>query len=66
MDVDPRILIAIGDVFLNLSAGWFGLVFITPAAYTRSLQENLIYIIGNTLLGIIALGIGYKLRIIGA
>lgn len=65
MNIDPRMLIAVGDVFLNLSAGWFGLAFITPIAKQRTLQQNLQFIIYNILFGVVALAIGYKFRTIG-
>ena len=65
MDIQPGIFVAIGDVFLNLSAAWFGLAFITPLAHTRTLPENIQYVAYNIIMGVAALAIGYKFRILG-
>ncbi|HLD26119.1 MAG TPA: hypothetical protein VJC05_03700 [Candidatus Andersenbacteria bacterium] len=64
MTIDPAFVVAVGDVLLNLSAGWFGAAVIIPGTYPRSQQENLVYIGINISLGLAALALGYKLRII--
>lgn len=64
MSLDPAFLVAIGDVFLNLSAGWFGAAVIFPATQPRSPRENFFYVFSNLLFGAIALAIGYRLRIL--
>lgn len=64
MELDPRLLIALGDVFLNLSAGWFGTAIILPWTQPRGQQANAVYVVANLLLGITALAIGYRLRIL--
>lgn len=65
MILDPALLVAIGDVFLNLSAGWFGAAVIVPTTHSRSRQENIYYIGMNLAFGIGALVFGYRIRILG-
>ncbi len=65
MVMDHAFLTAVGDVFLNLSAGWFGAAVIFPGTYPRSRQENIIYVLANLSFGSGALVIGYQLRILG-
>jgi hypothetical protein len=62
--MNPLFLVALGDVFLNLAAGWFGAAVIIPGTHARSPRMNLVYIGMNILFGIIALVIGYQLRIV--
>lgn len=62
MELDIRIFAAIGDVFLNLSAGWFGAAFIVPKTFERSPKEDVLYVGMNIVLGITALAIGFKFR----
>lgn len=64
MVIDPRIFVAVGDVLLNLSAAWFGAVFILPSTYSRSFKTNSWYVLTNILFGIVALVIGYEFRIL--
>lgn len=65
MTLDPALLTAIGDVFLNLSAGWFGAAVIIPGTGERDPKVNAIYIVLNIGFGLAALAFGYRLRIIG-
>lgn len=66
MTVDPIFLAAIGDVFLNLAAGWFGATIIIPGTYPRGERAEIIFIIANVLAGVASLARGYQLRILGA
>jgi len=66
MELDPRLLIALGDVFLNLSAGWFGVAILLPWTKPRNQQANVVYVIANFVYGVVALAIGYQFRILGA
>lgn len=59
MNIDPALFMAIGDVFLNLAAGWFGAAIIIPGTYPRSTPTNILYVAANILFGMIALAIGY-------
>lgn len=65
MTIDPALLVAVGDVFLNLSAGWFGAAIIVPAAYPQESQVSKVYLITNLFCGTVALAIGYQFRILG-
>jgi hypothetical protein len=65
MTLDPALLAAIGDIFLNLSAGWFGAAIIIPGSYPRSKQQNFLFVAMNLAFGVTALAIGYQLRILG-
>ena len=64
MMIDPSLITALGDVFINLSAGWFGAAVIVPGTHPRSRQANMVYISMNLTLGIASLALGYKLRIL--
>ncbi len=63
--IDLRIFVAIGDVLLNMSAAWFGAAFIIPNTYNRTTRDNLSFVTINIILGIMALAVGYKFRILG-
>lgn len=65
MVIDPALLAAVGDVFLNLSAGWFGAAIIIRSGYPRGSQASIVYFLSNILFGTVALAIGYQLRILG-
>ncbi|OGY31209.1 MAG: hypothetical protein A3C02_04815 [Candidatus Andersenbacteria bacterium RIFCSPHIGHO2_02_FULL_45_11] len=65
MIIDPMVFTTVGDVFLNLSAGWFGAAVIIPAIQPRGVKSNIRYRLFDILFGFIALVIGYKFRILG-
>lgn len=65
MTIDPAFLTAVGDVFLNLSAGWFGAAIIIPITKPREQHQNHFFVGTNIFLGVTALVLGYKLRILG-
>lgn len=65
MSIDPAFLTALGDIFLNLSAGWFGAAIIIPGTYPRNARVNLLYVMINLSFGCAALVFGYQLRILG-
>lgn len=64
MAIDSALLHAVGDVFLNLSAGWFGAAIIFPGTGSRSSKINALFVAMNVISGMAALAIGYKLRIL--
>lgn len=64
MTLDPRLLVAVGDLFLNLSAGWFGAAVIFPGTSQRSSRDNVVFVVINLILGVAALVFGYRLRIL--
>ena len=66
MELDPRLLVAIGDVFLNLSAGFLAAAFLVSGTYPRSKQDDWLYVFGHLTAGAGALALGYQLRILGA
>lgn len=51
----------LSDVFLNLSAGWFGAALILPMTI-KSPKTNKILLLGNILCGILAYVIGILLK----
>lgn len=65
MVIDPMIFTAIGDVLLNLSAGWFGAAVIVPVAQSRYTRSIALHGLFNILFGFTALVIGYEFRILG-
>lgn len=50
------------DLCINLSAGWFGAMFIVPTLSEKPLQTNIPLLIFDLVLGIVFLVISYKLR----
>lgn len=55
------ILPTLADLFVNLSAGWFGAAVIIPISVKRSKRKAWALTI-NTLFGILALGFAILLR----
>jgi len=59
--LDPLFVIILSDLFVNLSAGWFGAAFIVPLVSKRSkLKFRVLFL--NLLFGTISLVVAYVLR----
>ena len=56
------LLIAFSDLFINLSAGWFGAAFIIPIAVIKGRKKRFLALFLNITFGIVALGCGIILR----
>jgi len=52
----------LSDLFVNLSAGWFGAVFIIPAFTRNSLAIDLPVLTADLVLGILCLVFSYQLK----
>lgn len=59
---DPVWLLALADVFINLSAGWFGVVVIIPNFWPPANWENILLLIYDLIAGILFLIWAVKLR----
>ena len=63
MVLDKKLwLIGVSDLFINLSAGWFGAVFIIPVFSNSSLIYNLPILTGDLIMGILFLVSAIELR----
>ena len=51
----PIRLNALSQLFINLSAGWFGIVFIIPGVTKLDTFDDFLWLTKNVLLGILAL-----------
>ena len=60
----PTLFLTISDVLVNLSAGWFGAVFIVPVFSEKPLVFNIPLLILDIILGIVFCGVAFKLRTI--
>lgn len=62
--VDIRLLAlnALADLLIDLSAGWFGVVFVVPIASKRPGKVKLFVLTTNLIFGILALIISIVLR----
>jgi len=60
--IDPVFLLAVSDLLINLSAGWFATVLILPNLAEIHSLSNWFILTGNILAGIVSLYLGYKLR----
>ena len=59
--LDPLFVIILSDLFVNLSAGWFGAAFIVTLVSKRSkLKFRVLFL--NLLFGTISLVVAYVLR----
>jgi len=56
-------LLAFSDLFINLSAGWFGAAFVVfPLISAKKKKIKLLTLIGNIVYGIVALVVAVILR----
>lgn len=60
--IDPVWLTVFSELFVNLSAGWFGAAVIVPVVSEKPRSVNLWLLIANTLSAIFSLVIAFKLR----
>ena len=61
METDPVFLLVVSDLFVNLSAAWFGAAIVVPLS-SRQTKLNYWLLTGNTTSGILALVIAFALR----
>lgn len=59
--LDPVLLLILSDLFVNLSAAWFGAAFIVPISLRRK-KVKLGVLLLNILFAIISLIVAYILR----
>lgn len=57
-------LTIVSDLFINLSAGWFGAIIILPNLFNLKSILNLAVLLTNLLFGIISILIAFKLKIV--
>lgn len=65
MSIDPLWAVVLSDLFINLSAGWFGAALIVPAVAKKKTVINLGILLFNLIFGIVFLIIGFQLRELG-
>ncbi|OGK14188.1 hypothetical protein A3H80_00610 [Candidatus Roizmanbacteria bacterium RIFCSPLOWO2_02_FULL_37_19] len=62
--IEMKILhLVLSDIFTNLSAGWIGVIFITPNLPGRTKRDKIINLTYNTFFAIITLEVAYILRL---
>ena len=61
-NLDKDLYLVISDLFINISAGWFGAAFIVPAFSKEDFTLNIGILTTNLLMGILFLVLAYKLR----
>ena len=59
---NERWFIILSDLFVNLAAGWFGIILIGPALANISSFIDILWLLSNVIIGIICLLLAYKLR----
>jgi hypothetical protein len=52
----------VGDLFINLSAGWFGAAFIVPAISQKPILINFAILTVDFILGMVFLVIAFKIK----
>lgn len=62
MIIDPLWANILSELFVNLSAGWFGAAFIVPVIAKKQVSVNLGVLLFNLIFGIVFLIIGFQLR----
>ena len=62
MKLDPLLLTISSELFVNLSAGWFGAILIVPNFASRESPYNLAILTGDILAGISSLVVAFRLR----
>ncbi|MBI3443654.1 hypothetical protein HY008_03205 [Candidatus Woesebacteria bacterium] len=60
--VDPLLTLILSELSVNLSAGWFGAAFIVPFTSQEKIQLNLGILTVDAVMGILFLGVAFKLR----
>ena len=62
MSINPAWSSVVSDLFVNLSAGWFGAVLIVPNFFGLNPPFNSLVLTGDILAGIFSLLIAFKLK----
>lgn len=62
---DPVWSQSIADLLINLSAGWFGAVFVLPITTKLSKKLNVLLLTMNLTVGMLSLGFAVELRKVG-
>jgi len=65
MRPDPLLLAILSELFVNLSAGWFGAAFIVPISSGKIFPIKLDLLTADIIFGIVCLVIAFKVRKIG-
>lgn len=60
--VDPTFLTVVSELFVNLSAGWFGAALIVPVTSKAPKEINLWILTFNFLIGIFLLIVAFEFR----
>ena len=58
----PTLFLTVADIFVNLSAGWFGAAFIMPVSYESISNISLVALTVDLVFGTLCFVIAYKLR----
>lgn len=59
---DPALSLSLSELFINLSAGWFGAAIIIPFSTEGMLQIHFVFLTVDIVLGILCFVIGYQLK----
>lgn len=62
MKIDPVWFTVISDLFVNLSAGWFGVVLIAPNFLTKKSPLKYFLLTSDIVAGIVSLVIAFELK----
>ena len=60
--LDPIWAAILGDLFVNLSAGWYGLVFITPSFASFQSTGGILLLLTYAVFGTVSLLASYKCK----
>lgn len=60
--INKTVLLTASDVFVNLSAGWFGAAFIVPTFSGAKLSFSFAILITDLIFGIFSFAVAYMLR----
>ncbi|OGK09992.1 hypothetical protein A2767_07795 [Candidatus Roizmanbacteria bacterium RIFCSPHIGHO2_01_FULL_35_10] len=64
MKLDLTLASLFSDLFINLSAGWFGAVLILPATTKLLKKVNWLIMFGNIIFAILTLLVAYYFRLL--
>ena len=62
MKFDPAFLSVFSDLLVNLSAGWFGVIFIISPTIKRAKRANFLILTVDLIFAIVSLLIAFMLR----
>lgn len=63
--MDPSWFLILSDLFINLAAGWLGVVLIVPITSKKSRKIKLVVLTTNMLFAIFSLVAAYELKKLG-